>query len=264
MSDLKLVRGNTFKTITQVKAYKYNGEEITDFNLQDCTNIKITSHVSGYSNNIDTFSVLENNMLEITWDGGRTRIGKYSLEVTGKLNGVDWRFYDKKPIFTIVSTNSEANIPQQSIIKEDFYQVDGQHLYIISPQGPKGDTGERGEQGPQGPQGLKGDKGDKGDRGERGLVGIQGPKGDKGDRGEQGPKGDKGDSGDLSSLTPEQLELLRGPKGDTGAQGPQGPIGLQGPKGDKGDKGDTGLQGPVGPQGPEGPQGPKGDTLLIM
>ena len=44
MTDLKIVKGNTFETIVEVKAYKYNGEEITDFNLQDCTDVKVVSH----------------------------------------------------------------------------------------------------------------------------------------------------------------------------------------------------------------------------
>ena len=44
MNDLRIVKGNTFDTVVQVKAYNYNGEEITDFNLQNCTNVKVTSH----------------------------------------------------------------------------------------------------------------------------------------------------------------------------------------------------------------------------
>lgn len=44
MNDLRIVKGNTFETIVEVRAYKYNGEEITDFSLQNCTNIKIVSH----------------------------------------------------------------------------------------------------------------------------------------------------------------------------------------------------------------------------
>lgn len=243
MSDLRIVKGNTFKIAVKVKAYKYNGEELTDFNLQNCTNVTVTSHANGSEKEIENIEIQDNNMLQIEYDGNSLKTGKYSLEVTGKLNGVAWRFYDKTPIFTIVNTNAEANIPKESIIKEDFYQVDGKALYIVSPKGDKGDKGEKGDQGIRGPQGPKGDKGDKGDRGERGYAGVPGPKGDKGDQGEPGPKGDKGDVGDLTSLTPEQLEQLRGPKGDTGPAGP------------KGDKGDTGARGPQGPQGSQGPQG---------
>lgn len=33
MDGLKLVKGNSFTTIIEVKAYKYNGEEIQDFDL---------------------------------------------------------------------------------------------------------------------------------------------------------------------------------------------------------------------------------------
>ena len=121
MNELKIVKGNTFETIVEVKAYKYNGEEITNFNLQSCTDIKVRAHISAASDEITTFSVLEGNKLSITWDGDETKVGDYSLEVTGKLNDTQWRFYDKAPIFTIVNTNAEANIPKHSIIKENFY-----------------------------------------------------------------------------------------------------------------------------------------------
>ena len=91
--------------------------------------------------------------MSIRWNKS-TPLGKHCLEVTGKLGNDDWRFYDKSPIFTIVNTNAEANVPQNSIIKEDCYSVDKQKLYIIS---PKGDKGDKGDQGPQGPRGLQGE-----------------------------------------------------------------------------------------------------------
>jgi hypothetical protein len=49
MDKLKIVKGNTFETVIEIKAYKYNGEEIPDFSLNNCTNIVVNSRVSGDS-----------------------------------------------------------------------------------------------------------------------------------------------------------------------------------------------------------------------
>ena len=260
MDKLKIVKGNTFDTVVEIRAYKYNGEEITDFDLNDCTNIAIINHISnGEQYRITNYTILDQNHIQMHWDKGGV-VGDYSLEVTGKLGEDHWRFYDKKPIFSIVNTNSEANIPKQSIIREDCYQVDKQSVYIVC---PKGDKGEIGPVGPAGTKGEKGDPGEKGDKGDRGETGPAGPQGERGERGlqgipgEQGPKGDRGIQGE------------QGPKGDTGLQGPQGEQGPQGPKGDKGDKGDQGIPGPQGEKGdkgdkgdtgPQGPIGPAGDA----
>ena len=178
MDSLKLVKGNDFTTIIEVKAYKYSGEEITDFDLRQCTNIKVRDKADGSTKEITGFDVLDGNKLQISWDGPSISLGKHTLEVVGKLNDLDWRFYDKEPAFTIVNSNSEANIPESSIIKEDTFQIDGQKMYIICPKG------DRGMMGPIGPRGF------------------QGPKGDKGDKGDKGEKGEKGDIGDASMFEP--------------------------------------------------------------
>ena len=293
MDKLKIVKGNTFDTVVEIRAYKYNGEEITDFDLNDCTNIAIINHISnGEQYRITNYTILDQNHIQMHWDKGGV-VGDYSLEVTGKLGEDHWRFYDKKPIFSIVNTNSEANIPKQSIIREDCYQVDKQSVYIvcpkgdkgetgptgpkgekgdpftysdftqeqltalIGPRGPKGDTGQTGPQGPQGIQGPTGQQGPKGDTGEQGPVGTKGEKGDPGE------KGDKGDRGETGPAGPQ------GERGERGLQGIPGEQGPQGPKGDKGDKGDQGIQGPQGEKGdkgdkgdtgPQGPIGPAGDA----
>ena len=217
MSKLKIVKGNTFDTVVEIRAYKYNGEEITDFDLNNCTNLIINSKVSKEFYRVQDFQIIDANHIDIHWDGKKTKNGDYSLEVTGKYNGDDWRFYDKAAIFTIVNTNAEANIPKNSIIREHCYKVTKQSLYITGPKGEKGDKGDKGDVGPQGP---KGDKGDKGDQG------IQGEKGDK---------GDKGDPFVYTDFTPEQLAAL---KGDTGETGPQGETGQQGPQGEQGPTGE--------------------------
>lgn len=263
MNDLRIVKGNTFETIVEVKAYKYNGELIGDFDLSKCKDIRIKAHGETSSTNITNFNIVDNNKISICW-GKSLSLGKYSLEVTGTLNNDSWRFYDKSPIFTIVNTNSAANIPENSIISDECYAVNAQKIYILS---PKGDTGPAGPPGPTGSPGYPGEtgpagpKGEKGDPGEPGPQGVKGDKGDPGAQGATGPRGEKGDPFTYSDFTQEQLAALvgpRGPKGDTGQTGPQGPQGIQGPAGQQGPKGDTGEQGPVGPQGPTGEQGPAG------
>jgi len=112
MDKLKIVKGNTFETIIPVKAYKYSGGEMADFDLKKCTNIKITVRTNGSSRNMEQYSILDDNKIHIIWPANKLVIGEYFLEVSGKLNNADWRFYDKTPIFTIVNTNSEANIPK--------------------------------------------------------------------------------------------------------------------------------------------------------
>ena len=181
MDKLKIVKGNTFDTVVEIRAYKYNGEEITDFDLNDCTNIAIINHISnGEQYRITNYTILDQNHIQMHWDKGGV-VGDYSLEVTGKLGEDHWRFYDKKPIF------SEANIPKQSIIREDCYQVDKQSVYIVC---PKGDKGEIGPVGPAGTKGEKGDPGEKGDKGDRGETGPAGPQGERGERGLQGIPGE--------------------------------------------------------------------------
>jgi hypothetical protein len=136
--------------------------------LHACTNIKVSYRVGEVLHKIESFELSEGNTIVISWPSS-LGLGKYSLEVTGRLNDDNWRFYDRQPIFTIVNTNKEANIPQESIIKEDFYMLDKQNIYIIC---PKGDKGKDGAVGPQGP---KGDKGEKGDTGKQGPIGPTGP-----------------------------------------------------------------------------------------
>jgi len=212
MNELKIVRGNTFNTVIEVKAYRYDGTLIEDFDLQTCDSIQVKVHNGNKITTLNKFSVCENNKLDIRWTSDLA-VGSYTLEVTGRFDGQSWRFYDTKSILSIVETNAEANIPQESIIKEDYYSVDGKALYIVCPKGETGPQGPRGEQGIQGP---KGDKGDRGLTGATGATGLQGPKGDTGLTGPRGPAGPQG------------------PKGETGATGPQGPQGERGPQGIQG------------------------------
>ena len=210
MNDLRIVKGNTFDTVVQVKAYNYNGEEITDFNLQNCTNVKVTSHSQDSIVPVTDFELLRGNKMFIHWNKP-VRLGKYSLEVTGDMEGNRWRFYDKSPLFTIVNTNAEACIPPNTIIAKDCYKTNEQRLMILS---PKGEKGEKGDAGPRGP---KGDTGEKGPQGEQGIQGIQG---------EQGPAGNDGITPHIDSTTGNWF--IGTTDTNVHAQGPQGEKGEDG------------------------------------
>jgi hypothetical protein len=146
MNKLKIVRGNTFNTVIEVKAYRYDGTLIEDFDLQTCDSIQVKVHNGTKVTTLHKFTVGKNNKLDVRWNSS-LEVGSYTLEATGKYEGLDWRFYDTKPILSIVETNEEANIPQESIIKEDYYNVDGKALYIITPRGATGPRGPKGDRG---------------------------------------------------------------------------------------------------------------------
>ena len=171
MDSLKIVKGNTFDTVIQVKAYKYSGEEILDFDLSSCTNVKVFAHVNGTIRQITNFNIAEGNNISIQWPVSTTKAGGYAIEVVGIYNGANWRFYDTTPLFYVVNTNAEANIPPQAIIKEGSYYVDKASVYLGGQKGDKGDKGDQGIPGAQGPQGPQGPKGEPGENGQNGLNG---------------------------------------------------------------------------------------------
>lgn len=93
----------------------------------------------------------------ISWDASKQQIGSYTLEVTGKYNGVEWRYYGSTPIFDIVYSNEQANIPKACIIAEDQYILQAEELYMAAAKGDKGDPGEKGDKGDPGAKGNDGD-----------------------------------------------------------------------------------------------------------
>ena len=131
MSELKIVRGNTFATRTRVRAYRLDGTEIIDFNLAECTDVKVKVRTH-YTRELLAHSVLQDNYLRVEFPATVQRLGDYGLEVTGKHRGVDWRFYDRD-VLTIVESNAEANIPASSIIDNDYYEVNGAVLVLSDP-----------------------------------------------------------------------------------------------------------------------------------
>ena len=120
MERLVIVRGNTFYTRTKVKARTYSGSLIQDFDLSSSTDMVVTVRSSGLSIVMDTW-IVNGNFLDIKWEG--IPCGAYGLDVRGVYNGVAWRFYNTD-VLEIVESNSEANIPEDSIISEGFYLLD--------------------------------------------------------------------------------------------------------------------------------------------
>lgn len=124
MSDLRIVKGNTFSIVVEVKAYAYDGKEIEDFDLLSCTDITITAKVNGNSRIMNDSQLLADNKMQIFFPANIQEVGSYSLEVTGKFNEIEWRFYNSTPIFDIVYTNEEAQIPKCCFISDDIYSIE--------------------------------------------------------------------------------------------------------------------------------------------
>ena len=244
MDKLKIVRGNTFETVIEIKAYRYSGEEITDFSLYSCTNIIVNSRTTVGLKKREQFTIVGDKSIQIRWEGNQLKVAGYSLEVTGKIDGKDWRFYSKSPIFYIVNTNEEANIPKHSIIKEDCYRVEQQNLYFVGPKGDKGDKGDQGDRGPIGPQGPQGETGPQGPKGETGDTGPQGEQGPQGEPGVDGSDGQDGSDGKSAyelavengyeGTVSQWLASLKGADGQDGQDGADGQDGTDGSNGQDG------------------------------
>lgn len=199
MNDLRIVKGNTFETIIEVRAYTYKGQEIKDFDLQKCTNISVVVHINGDTQSINSYEIIDQKNLVITWAGKSTKVGAYSLEVRGKLDDLDWRFYDKQPIFTIVNTNAEANIPKQSIIKEGCYCVNKQDVYLYNATTENKIDYIGGDYyvyryDPESKEYVRTNIYVKGAKGDSGIQGMRGETGPAGPEGPQGPQGESGTS----------------------------------------------------------------------
>lgn len=122
MSNIKIVRGNTFAVRMHVKALRFNGTEITDFDLSECTDIVVSARTS-YTKTTLAATVLDGNYLRIMYPAELQKLGCHGFDVTGAHNGTPWRFFNTD-VLEIVETNADASIPESSIIDEDYYSVD--------------------------------------------------------------------------------------------------------------------------------------------
>lgn len=126
MSELRIVRGNTFWTRTTVTAKDYEGTIIDDFDLSQSADVVVIIRTA-YRNIVMTEWSIAGNDLEIKWKDIPT--GRYGLDVSGIYDGIEWRFYNEN-VLDIVNSNAQANIPDDTIIKEDFYAIDGVTMMV--------------------------------------------------------------------------------------------------------------------------------------
>lgn len=120
MSRLRIVRGNTFFTRSEVEARTYAGELIEDFDLEQATGIKIVARAGYKAIDMTDFSI-SGNYLSIKWKG--LPCGHYGLDVSGLWNGIEWRFFNDD-VLSIVESSDKANIPPDCIIRDDYYIID--------------------------------------------------------------------------------------------------------------------------------------------
>jgi hypothetical protein len=125
MDDLRIVRGNTFHTVSTVEARTYAGAIIPDFHLTDATDISVNI-ITDDLKMAAQFEVTGND-IDILWKD--IPKGKYGIECLGIYQGVEWRFANRF-VLTIVENNAAANIPPNCIIREDFYTIDATTLLM--------------------------------------------------------------------------------------------------------------------------------------
>lgn len=103
----KIVRGNDFMLRIPVKKI-VNGEQVS-FPLTDCTDIAVHI-VSKYKRTALPFSIDKesNDVLLADVDGTTLSLGTYALEVTGVLEGANWRSYEYEQ-FAIVDNNASSD-----------------------------------------------------------------------------------------------------------------------------------------------------------
>lgn len=134
MSELKIVRGNTFFTRSEVVAKTYDGTVIQDFDLSQATDIAVVARTD-YARVKMTPQEITGNNLDLMWKNMKS--GRYGLDVSGVYNGLEWRFYNKF-VLSIVESNDDANIPQDCIIRENFYLLDVTTLVMTAVEGGGG------------------------------------------------------------------------------------------------------------------------------
>lgn len=103
----KIVRGNDFTLRIPVKKI-VNGEQVS-FPLTDCTNIAVHV-VSQYKRTALPYTIDKesNDVLLADVDGTTLSLGTYALEVTGVLEGANWRSFEYEQ-FAIVDNNASSD-----------------------------------------------------------------------------------------------------------------------------------------------------------
>lgn len=127
MSKLRIVKGNEFTTLINIKAISPNGDAVV-WSLTDSTNIEVSA-VSETKKVLLSHTIVNANELTAVWRGNMP-VATYGIEVKGTYNGRAWRLMDEAAL-DIVFSNEEACIPEDSIVDggylldTDFHLVGG-------------------------------------------------------------------------------------------------------------------------------------------
>lgn len=119
----KIVRGNDFTLRIPVKKI-VNGEQVS-FPLSDCTDIAVHV-VSKYKRTALPYTIDKesNDVLLADVDGTALSLGTYALEVTGKLEGANWRSYEYEQ-FAIVDNNASSDTVFEGNTADDDTDIEG-------------------------------------------------------------------------------------------------------------------------------------------
>lgn len=119
----KIVRGNDFTLRIPVKKI-VNGEQVS-FPLTDCTDIAVHV-VSQYKRTALPYTIDKESVdvLLADVDGTALSLGTYALEVTGKLEGANWRSYEYEQ-FAIVDNNASSDTVFEDNTAEGDTDIEG-------------------------------------------------------------------------------------------------------------------------------------------
>lgn len=119
----KIVRGNDFTLRIPVKKI-VNGEQVS-FPLTDCTDIAVHV-VSKYKRTALPYTIDKesDDVLLADVDGTALSLGTYALEVTGVLEGANWRSYEYEQ-FAIVDNNASSDTVFEGNTAEGDTNIEG-------------------------------------------------------------------------------------------------------------------------------------------
>lgn len=131
MSELRIVRGNSFLTRIKVRPLNPDGSVMDDFSLLDCTDLSLFAVRAWKAVRIKTWEIHSDDEIDVTWNAPYCMtIGIYGLEIMGRLDGAAWRFCNRD-LFEVVETSAEANIPEGSFIEDGSYEMTADFQLVL-------------------------------------------------------------------------------------------------------------------------------------
>lgn len=131
MSELRIVRGNSFLTRIKVRPLNPDGSVMDDFSLLDCTDLSLFAVRAWKAVRINTWEIHSDDEIDVTWNAPYCMtIGIYGLEIMGRLDGAAWRFCNRD-LFDVVETSAEANIPDGAFIADGSYEMTADFQLVL-------------------------------------------------------------------------------------------------------------------------------------